>query len=277
MVATRDGPYFRSRAVAWVLLGLMLSIAATRSDAAALKSAGIADNTTCRTVETAAAFAGVPVSLLTHLVWTESRFHADVVSSAGAEGIAQFMPETAAERGLANPFDPEQAIPRAAELLADLTLRFGNVGLATAAYNAGSNRVESWLAGNGRLPLETRAYVVSLTGHTVEDWARSRQLPIDVEADFALPSCVAIVASLRGKEGERTLAVASDLPFESNFLISVAMTRFDAARQRYCSHFNARWRRVRAVAAAAQMMTLNDLLPPLCSTYPRSTYNGALR
>ena len=47
------------------------------------------------------------------------------------------MPKTADERGLANPFDPEEAIPKSAELLADLKQRFGNLGLAAAAYNAG--------------------------------------------------------------------------------------------------------------------------------------------
>jgi soluble lytic murein transglycosylase-like protein len=77
----------------------------------------------------------------------------------GAQGIAQFMPGTAQERGLADPFDPEQAIPAAASLLRDLSQRFGNLGLAAAAYNGGPNRVSAWLAGNGSLPAETQDYV----------------------------------------------------------------------------------------------------------------------
>ena len=56
------------------------------------------------------------------------------------------------ERGLADPFDPEQAIPKAAALLADLRRRFGNLGVAAAAYNAGPARVASWLRGEGELP-----------------------------------------------------------------------------------------------------------------------------
>ena len=56
------------------------------------------------------------------------------------------MPETAAERGLDNPFDPLQAIPESARLLRDLSKKFGNLGLAAAAYNAGPKRVEDWLA-----------------------------------------------------------------------------------------------------------------------------------
>jgi hypothetical protein len=253
----------------WLALALFVAQAATRGDAAALKSAEVADSMTCRIVEGAAKFAGIPVGLLTRLVWTESRFHADVTSPAGAEGIAQFMPETAAERGLANPFDPTEAIPRAAELLADLGLRFGNLGLAAAAYNAGQNRVESWLAGTGHLALETRAYVLSLTGHTVDDWARDRQRPVGVEEPVDPPSCIAIVAALRAKEGERVLAMAPDLPFEGNFLTRVAMTRFDEARQRYCLHFEAHWRAARAITRRAAAALDEALLPPLCSTYSR--------
>ncbi len=73
--------------------------------------------------------------------WTESRFRADVISPKGAQGIAQFLAWHRGERGLADPFDPEQAIPKAARLIADFTRRFGNIGLAAAAYNAGPNRV----------------------------------------------------------------------------------------------------------------------------------------
>ena len=81
------------------------------------------------------------------------------------------MPGTAAERGLADPFDPEQAIPKSAELLDELRRRFGNLGLAAAAYNGGPARVEAWLAGRGGLPWETRSYVSAITGRGAEDWA----------------------------------------------------------------------------------------------------------
>ena len=73
------------------------------------------------------------------------------------------------EAGSNNPFDPEEAIPKSAELLADLKQRFGNLGLA-AAYNAGPARVANWLAGHGNLPAETRAYVLIIARHPVEDW-----------------------------------------------------------------------------------------------------------
>src|SRR5690606_41926809 len=61
----------------------------------------------------------------------------NAVSYKGAQGIAQFMPGTAEERGLADPFEPKSAIGHSASLLTDLRREFGNFGLAAAAYNAG--------------------------------------------------------------------------------------------------------------------------------------------
>src|SRR5271168_2283353 len=109
----------------------------------------------CRLIESSAQLQGLPVAFLTRLIWQESSFQPSVTSPAGAQGIAQFMPGTASDRGLANPFDPEEAIPKAAALLAELKGHFGNLGLAAAAYNAGPNRVANWLADSGGLPEET--------------------------------------------------------------------------------------------------------------------------
>jgi len=111
--------------------------------------------------------------ILSRLLWVESRFQTTVISPTGAQGIAQFMPATAADRGVANPFVAAQAIPHAAKFLADLDLRFGNIGLAVAAYNAGSGRIARWLIGTGHLPKETQGYVLAITGHTAEEWAAS--------------------------------------------------------------------------------------------------------
>ena len=133
------------------------------------------DQTVCRLIEGAARANRLPVEYLTRLIWRESSFRAGVVSPAGARGIAQFMPGTAQERGLADPFDPEQAIPKAAHLLADLRRRFGNLGIAAAAYNAGPARVADWLRGAGGLPAETRAYVRFITRSAVEAWAGAEQ------------------------------------------------------------------------------------------------------
>ena len=62
------------------------------------------------------------------------------------------MPATARQRGLADPFDPLEAIAQSAKLLRDLRREFGNLGLAAAAYNAGPGRVRDWLAGRRGLP-----------------------------------------------------------------------------------------------------------------------------
>src|SRR6266700_4360718 len=99
------------------------------------------DHAVCRLIEGAARANRLPVGFVTRIIWRESSFRARVVSPAGAQGIAQFMPQTAQERGLADPFDPEQAIPKAARLLADLRRQFGSLAIAAAAYNAGPARV----------------------------------------------------------------------------------------------------------------------------------------
>ncbi|MEO0681247.1 MAG: lytic transglycosylase domain-containing protein [Pseudomonadota bacterium] len=123
----------------------------------------------CRLIEAAAEAEGLPKPFFARLIWTESRFDIRAVSPAGAQGVAQFMPATAAERGLADPFDPATAIPASAALLADLRGDFGNLGLAAAAYNAGADRVDRWRRGRARLPLETRRYVNLITGRSA-DW-----------------------------------------------------------------------------------------------------------
>ncbi|ACA17416.1 Lytic transglycosylase catalytic [Methylobacterium sp. 4-46] len=112
----------------------------------------------------------LPAEFLLHLLKQESGLNHQAVSRAGALGIAQFMPATAGERGLVDPFDPFEAIPKSAELLREFRTQFGNLGLAAAAYNAGPRRVRDWLAGRSSLPAETRNYVVRITGRTIEEW-----------------------------------------------------------------------------------------------------------
>jgi hypothetical protein len=113
----------------------------------------------------------LPANFFIRLLYQESSFNLGVVSSAGALGIAQFMPETAADRGVDNPFDALQAIPASAKLLRDLYIKFGNLGLAAAAYNAGPQRIQDWLAKRAPLPPETQKYVKTVTGWPVETWA----------------------------------------------------------------------------------------------------------
>ena len=131
----------------------------------------------CLLLESAARANDLPVEFFARVIWQESRFRPNAVgpvtrSGKRAQGIAQFMPGTAAERQLLNPFDPIQALPKSAEFLRDLRRQFGNLGLAAAAYNAGPRRVREWLAGTGPMPSETRNYVHAITGATVEQWAK---------------------------------------------------------------------------------------------------------
>lgn len=145
-------------------------------------------------VEGAAGASKLPVGFLTRVLWVESRFHPLARSPKGAEGMAQFMPETAAERGLADPYDPAQAIAHAARLLADLQTRFGNLGLAAAAYNAGPARVEKWLGAHSTLPEETRNYVTAVTGVPAETWAQRGHWSGDLVG--AAENCVTLTAQL---------------------------------------------------------------------------------
>jgi SLT domain-containing protein len=124
----------------------------------------------CQTLQSAAQLNDLPLEFLTRLIWQESRFDAHAISAAGARGIAQFMPGTAAWIGLANPFDAVDAITKSAELLRSLKSQFGNLGLAAAAYNAGPKRVADWLARRRGLPRETQAYVLIVTGHAPQEW-----------------------------------------------------------------------------------------------------------
>jgi hypothetical protein len=130
----------------------------------------------CLMVEAAARANNLPAEFFARIIWQESRFQSDAVGpmtrrGQRAQGIAQFMPGTANERRLLDPFDPVQALPKSAEFLNELRGQFGNLGLAAAAYNAGPRRVQEWLAGTGNMPSETRNYVFAITGTSVDDWA----------------------------------------------------------------------------------------------------------
>jgi hypothetical protein len=138
----------------------------------------------CNTLFTSAQDNDLPVPFFANLLWQESRLREREVSKKGALGIAQFMPKVAAETGLADPFDPMQAIPASARFLQRLRLQFGNLGFVAAAYNAGAHRVIEWLERRAGLPRETRDYVVRVTGLSVEAW---RKMSIDNNALTFVP------------------------------------------------------------------------------------------
>lgn len=173
---------------------------AWKGSATGMKAAKLPPEKACGIIEAAARTHQVPVGFLTRLIWSESRFHAGAVSPAGAQGIAQFMPATAAERGLKDPFDPEQSLAAAASLLSRLKQRFGNFGLAAAAYNAGPTRVSDWLGKKRRLPEETRNYVKAVTGRSARKWAAlARSSTADAGAgEEAKSSCIRTAFALAG-------------------------------------------------------------------------------
>jgi Transglycosylase SLT domain len=185
----------RGRRIGALLIGIFAALSA--APASADEAATPTDKalaTLCGIVEIAARQEGLPVNFFTRLLWRESAFQPGAVSPAGAQGVAQFMPGTASERGLADPFDPTAAIPASAKLLAALTQRFGNLGLAAAAYNAGADALADWLAAKSILPLETRDYVLAVTGHSVEEW-RGANAPSAAAPDADKP-CLTSVADL---------------------------------------------------------------------------------
>jgi hypothetical protein len=100
---------------------------------------------------------GVDPALLAAVARTESGLDPSAVSPAGAQGLMQLMPATAAGLGVADAFDPTQAVDGAARLLRGHLDRFGSVELALAAYNAGGGAVSRY----GGIPpyAETQAYV----------------------------------------------------------------------------------------------------------------------
>ena len=148
----------------------------------------------CGVIETAARRNRLDPAFFARLIWKESLFDAAAVSPAGAQGIAQFMPGTAELRGLADPFNPAEALLASADYLADLSRAFGNIGLAAVAYNGGEARAERFVSDGAALPPETRAYVHAITGHSADAW---RDAP-PAKLDLALP----------GEDGFRAACIA---------------------------------------------------------------------
>ena len=109
-------------------------------------------------VDYAAAAAGIPPRQVAAVASVESAWNPGAVSRAGAIGLMQLMPRTAAELGV-NPWDPAASLLGGAMYLRRQLDRFGDVGLALAAYNAGPTRVEALMNGSRPLPAETNLYV----------------------------------------------------------------------------------------------------------------------
>ncbi|MBB3459147.1 hypothetical protein FHT86_007479 [Rhizobium sp. BK313] len=156
----------------------------------------------CKAIDYFARANHLPPDYLARLIWRESTFRPDAVSPKGAQGIAQFMPGTARLRGVQDSYDTLEALGKAAAYLDELRNRFGNLGLATAAYNAGENGLANFL-NSGSLPYETRSYVTAITAHTVEQWKDDPPDTVAPELDKGKPftqACMALAGSRRLKQ-----------------------------------------------------------------------------
>ncbi len=159
----------------------------------------------CLLIQSAAHANALPVNFFARLIWQESRFQPDEIGPVTrmgqrAQGIAQFMPGTAEERHLYEPFNPVEALPKSGEFLAELRDQFGNLGLAAAAYNAGPQRVRDFLSGQRDLPQETRNYVRIITGHPIEEWLQPGDETADkskLKAEEDTLDCARMMASLQ--------------------------------------------------------------------------------
>ena len=182
----------------------------------------------CDALREAAESNDIPVAFFARLLWQESRFRSDEVSHAGAQGVAQFMPETAAEVGLDNPFDPYKALPASAKLLQKLRRDFGNLGLAAAAYNAGSGRIQKWLSRQSSLPKETKDYVRIITGSAAKEWTdESKTVALRLELPRGAPC--------EGVGGLSKSTEVANVPVALAPSASDAVRKAEAEAQRYAA------------------------------------------
>ena len=191
----------------------------------------------CGVIDHYAAVNDLPAAFFARLIWRESLFRPNAVSPKGAEGIAQFMPGTAKLRGLNNSFDVVEALGKSAEYLNELKSRYGNLGFAAAAYNAGENGLERFLEVDW-LPAETRNYVLAITAYSVEDWRDNPPKILDLTLDknkTFIDGCVAL-ASTRNLRDIEVIDEAEWAPWgvqlAAHFQKSVAQRLFVSAVKR---------------------------------------------
>lgn len=154
----------------------------------------------CQSIEVFAKANGLEPGFFARLIWQESRFDPNARSPADAMGIAQFIASTARMRGLADPYNPAQALEYSAHYLGEMSRKYGNPGLAAVGYNGGESRAERLKEGPTTLPRETEDYVRIITGLSAETWARDTPKDHDFRLDPEMafqPACYALARNRR--------------------------------------------------------------------------------
>lgn len=148
---------------------------------------------TCQAIAVFSERHGLNTDFFARLIWQESRFDPNALSPANARGIAQFIPSTAKLRGLADPYNPADALEHSAQYLAEMVRRYGNEGMAAIGYNGGERRAEGFLIGKGLAP-ETVNYVPIITGLAAEDWRDGKPKVHDMRLSKTEPFLTACYA-----------------------------------------------------------------------------------
>jgi hypothetical protein len=192
----------------------------------------------CRAIERYANLWNLPTGFFARLIWQESRFNPNAVSTAGAEGIAQFIGSTGRLQGLSNAYDPAESLARSARYLRFLTDKFGNVGLAAAAYNGGEGAVSRFIAGTGNLAVETLDYVQTITGIGVEQWLAGDMKPSDFALQPNMPfqrACLDLAENSRVKSFTPPSAPRKPwgVQLAENYSSAVARRSFTRAQSRF--------------------------------------------
>jgi hypothetical protein len=187
----------------------------------------------CAVIERDAAAAGLPPGYFARLIWQESHFDANAVSYAGAEGIAQFMPGTGRLQGLQNPYDPAEALWRSARYLRFLAHKFGNLGLAAAAYNGGEGAAARFIAGTGYLAVQTLDYVEIVTGVPVTEWLAGTVATADYTLQPGTPfgqACIELAENNRVRHFVPPTAIVEPWGIQMAQFFSAATARRSFAR-----------------------------------------------
>jgi soluble lytic murein transglycosylase-like protein len=228
------------------------SLERARAALAESNAEALSDPELCTTLLKVARSNDLPLGFFTNLIWRESRFDHDAISPVGAMGIAQFMPDVAEKLSL-DAFDSRSALPASGRLLRTLHARFGNLGLAAAAYNAGPKRVSDWLEGRSGLPKETQDYVHIVTGRPAAHWVKQQAVVYRVPRYVPCHRLPSFASAEQAERMQQEQVVAEELRRAELARLAEQKAR-EAARRKIAEKAKpkvvARWARVQLASRA---------------------------